>query len=53
MSETDRPVKCKHLNAVVHDSNLVGWASCPDCESAVTLPEVFNNLLDAMREKLE
>lgn len=45
-------VECNHLNFVVRDSDLVGTAYCPDCQSTLSLSYAFNKLAAAMRRYL-
>lgn len=45
--------RCKHLQAIVTAEAVPGYAWCPDCGNrAVPLIDVFNNLLEAGRQRL-
>ena len=46
----DNEDKCKHLNAYIKGSAMLGDAYCPDCEKDIRLMLVFNNWLDRLRE---
>lgn len=46
------PSQCKHLRATIYSTDMIGYATCPDCGRSAPLYEVFNNLLDAMRSAI-
>lgn len=44
---------CKHEHWIIHDTDLMGYGRCLDCNKAVLLSHLFNSLHDRMEEALK
>ncbi len=44
---------CKHLKSYIRDADRIGYAYCPQCEAIVYLADVYNTMLNEMRNHLD